>query len=215
MARGAPLVPHSERGCMASLTAYRGLFLVAFGAATVLPFQSEPLLVGMLVSGQFSTLWVLVVASIGNVLGAALNGVLRRFIDRFHDRPWFPVKASLLERAARLYRRYGRWSLLMSWMPVFGDALTVLAGGALVVLPSAGRRRKDDALSCAGRCNAWHARGARNVIGRVGPHGSYPEGFNLARIPSICSISLRCPLLERATSNCSPACSVRPVVPLG
>ncbi len=54
---------------MASLTAYLGLFLVAFGAATVLPFQSEPLLVGMLVSGQFSTVWLLVVASIGNVLG--------------------------------------------------------------------------------------------------------------------------------------------------
>lgn len=128
MARGAPLVPHSERGCMASLTAYLGLFLVAFGAATVLPFQSEPVLVGMLVSGQFSTVWLLVVASIGNVLGAVLNGVLGRFIDRFHDRSWFPVKVSSLERAARLYRRYGRWSLLLSWMPLFGDALTVLAG---------------------------------------------------------------------------------------
>lgn len=113
---------------MTGLTAYLALFLAAFGAATVLPFQSEPLLVGLLVSGKFSTTWLLVVASIGNVLGAVFNAVIGRFIDRFHDRSWFPVKASSLDKAAGWYRRYGRWSLLLSWMPVFGDALTVLAG---------------------------------------------------------------------------------------
>ncbi|WOS66745.1 YqaA family protein [Sinorhizobium fredii] len=113
---------------MTGLTAYLGLFLIAFGAATVLPFQSEPLLVGLLASGKFSTTWLLVVASIGNVLGAVVNWVLGRFIDRFHDRSWFPAKPSTLERAAGWYRRFGRWSLLLSWMPIFGDALTVLAG---------------------------------------------------------------------------------------
>lgn len=41
---------------------------------------------------------------------------------------WFPVKKSSLERASGWYRRYGRWSLLLSWMPLFGDALTVIAG---------------------------------------------------------------------------------------
>ncbi|PDT81898.1 MULTISPECIES: YqaA family protein [Sinorhizobium] len=113
---------------MTSLAAYLGLFLVAFGAATVLPFQSEPLLVGLLASGKFSTAWLLVVATIGNVLGAVFNWVLGLFIDRFHDRPWFPVKPSSLTKASGWYRRYGRWSLLLSWMPLIGDALTVLAG---------------------------------------------------------------------------------------
>jgi len=113
---------------MTSLSAYMSLFLVAFGAATVLPFQSEPLLVGLLASGKFSTLWLLIVASTGNVLGSFSNWVLGGFIDRFHDRPWFPVKESSLEKAGGWYRRYGRWSLLLSWMPIFGDALTVLAG---------------------------------------------------------------------------------------
>mgnify|MGYP001593365865 CR=1 FL=1 len=113
---------------MNSLTAYLGLFLVAFGAATVLPFQSEPVLIGLLVSGKFSVPGLIIVASFGNILGAVCNWVLGRFIERFQDRAWFPVKKTSLERAGGWYRRYGRWSLLLSWMPLFGDALTVVAG---------------------------------------------------------------------------------------
>lgn len=77
---------------VSNLTAYIGLFLVAFGAATVLPFQSEPVLVGLLVSGKFSVYYLIIVASVGNILGAVCNWVLGRFIDRFQDRAWFPVR---------------------------------------------------------------------------------------------------------------------------
>ncbi|MDW9550580.1 YqaA family protein [Sinorhizobium meliloti] len=110
------------------IAAYVGLFVVAFGAATVLPFQSEPLLVGLLASGKFSLVALVAVASVGNILGALCNWFLGRFIDRFHDRPWFPVKKASLERAGGWYRRCGRWTLLFSWMPLFGDAFTVIAG---------------------------------------------------------------------------------------
>lgn len=113
---------------MPSFAAYLSLFVVAFGAATILPFQSEPLLVGLIASGQFSLTGLIAVASIGNILGAVCNWVLGRFIHRFHERPWFPVKEETLKRASGWYRLYGRWSLLLSWMPLFGDALTVVAG---------------------------------------------------------------------------------------
>ncbi|MBD9373686.1 DedA family protein [Rhizobium sp. ARZ01] len=113
---------------MIGLGAYFGLFFAAVGAATVLPLQSEPLLVGLLVSGEFSTFTLVLVASLGNILGAVCNWFLGRFIDRFRGRAWFPVSQPSLERAGGWYRRYGRWSLLLSWMPLFGDALTVLAG---------------------------------------------------------------------------------------
>jgi membrane protein YqaA with SNARE-associated domain len=113
---------------MIGLTAYLGLFAVAFGAATILPFQSEPVLIGLLASGKFSVPGLIVVAAVGNVLGAVCNWFLGQFIDRFQGRAWFPVKKSSLERASGWYRRYGRWSLLLSWMPLFGDALTVIAG---------------------------------------------------------------------------------------
>ncbi len=108
--------------------AYVGLFLAAFGAATVLPFQSEPVLVGLLLSGRYTPVTLIVVASIGNVLGAALNWVLGRYIEQWRDKSWFPVKDAQLQKGEVWYRKFGRWSLLLSWMPLFGDALTVLAG---------------------------------------------------------------------------------------
>ena len=53
---------------------------------------------------------------------------LGREIARFGDRRWFPVKPAALERARRSYARWGRWTLLLSWVPVIGDPLTLVAG---------------------------------------------------------------------------------------
>ncbi len=113
---------------MLEWSAYLGLFLAAFGAATILPFQSEPVLVGLLLAGEFSPVRLILVASVGNVLGAAVNWGLGRCIERYRDKAWFPVKEAQLQRAEGWYRRFGRWSLLLSWMPLFGDALTALSG---------------------------------------------------------------------------------------
>jgi membrane protein YqaA with SNARE-associated domain len=110
------------------LTAYGGLFLSALIAATILPAQSEIVLVALLRSGDWSTGGLLASASIGNVLGSLLNYGLGRGAETFSDRRWFPASAASLARAQRWYGRYGRWSLLLSWMPVVGDPLTVAAG---------------------------------------------------------------------------------------
>ena len=107
--------------------AYAGLFLAAFLAATLLPAQSEALLVALLLAGH-PPWWLLLVASTGNVLGSLFNWWLGRGIVHYRDRGWFPVKPGALERAQRWYRRYGRWSLLLSWMPVVGDPLILAAG---------------------------------------------------------------------------------------
>jgi membrane protein YqaA with SNARE-associated domain len=56
------------------------------------------------------------------------NWVLGRWIHRWRDRPWSPVKPDALARAEGWYHRWGRWSLLLSWAPVMGDPLTVIAG---------------------------------------------------------------------------------------
>ncbi|WP_189644553.1 YqaA family protein [Mesorhizobium sp. M9A.F.Ca.ET.002.03.1.2] len=108
--------------------AYGGLFLIAFAAATILPAQSEAALAGLLATGSFSPAMLVLVASIGNVLGSAVNWGLGRGVERFRDSPWFPLRPATLNRATTWYRRYGRWSLLLSWMPIVGDPLTVVAG---------------------------------------------------------------------------------------
>ncbi|MBY3597162.1 MULTISPECIES: YqaA family protein [Rhizobium] len=113
---------------MINLASYFGLFAAALGAATILPMQSEPVLVGLLLTGKFSVPALLAVASVGNTLGSVVNWFLGRGIERFRDRRWFPVGEEALERSSRWYRKYGKWTLLLSWMPIFGDALTVVAG---------------------------------------------------------------------------------------
>ena len=97
-------------------------------AATILPAQSEAALVALLQAGTWSTAGLLVSASAGNVLGAVVNYGLGRAAGRFAGRRWFPASAPALMRAERWYRRWGRWSLLLSWAPFVGDPITVVAG---------------------------------------------------------------------------------------
>lgn len=113
---------------MNDVALYVTLFGTAFASATLLPLQSEALLVGMLLADAGSPLLLVVIASAGNVLGSTVNWMLGRSIQHFRDRPWFPVKPPQMERAEGWYRGWGKWSLLLSWMPVIGDPVTVIAG---------------------------------------------------------------------------------------
>lgn len=107
---------------------YFGLFISAFGAATMLPLQSEAVLTSLLMLDKHPV-WALVsVATVGNSLGAIVNWLLGRYIDCLRHKKWFPVGEDKLARAQRGYHRYGRWSLLLSWLPVIGDPITVVAG---------------------------------------------------------------------------------------
>lgn len=112
---------------MIALGAYAGLFTSALVAATLLPMQSEAVLVGLLIA-EYSPVLLLIVATAGNVLGSAINWLLGRQVERFRNRSWFPASSERLERASNWYRKYGRWSLLLSWAPVIGDPLTLVAG---------------------------------------------------------------------------------------
>ncbi|MEE9100479.1 YqaA family protein [Pseudomonas nitroreducens] len=111
-----------------ALAAHAGLFLSAFGAATLLPLQSEAVLVGLLLGGQYPLWSLLLAASLGNVLGSLVNWLLGRGIERWHDKRWFPVSRQALEKAQVRYQRFGCWSLLLSWAPLIGDPLTLIAG---------------------------------------------------------------------------------------
>lgn len=113
---------------MTSLAAYGLLFLSAFLSATLLPGATVAVLVGFLAAKQGLPALLMLIATVGNVAGAVVNWGLGRFFEHYKDRPWFPVQGAALIRAQGWFARWGRWSLLLSWVPVVGDPLTFVAG---------------------------------------------------------------------------------------
>lgn len=107
---------------------YLTLFTAAFLAATILPAQSEALLLALILDNPAAVGWLILVATVGNTLGSVINWWLGRYVHRFQDRRWFPVSKESLHYAEQRFRKYGLWSLLLSWVPVIGDPLTVIAG---------------------------------------------------------------------------------------
>jgi membrane protein YqaA with SNARE-associated domain len=104
-----------------------GLALIAFLAATVLPFSSEVAVVAALQLG-LSPVAVLVYAAAGNSLGAMTNYGLgwlltKPALKRLRRQQWGV-------RALTWARRYGGWCLAASWMPLVGDPI-MLVGGVL------------------------------------------------------------------------------------
>ena len=105
-----------------------GLFATALVAATLIPAQSEAVLVALILQNSWPVWVLLAVASVGNVMGSAINWVLGRFLSGYRDQRWFPVSGKRFDQAIGWYRRWGHWSLLGSWLPVVGDPLTCVAG---------------------------------------------------------------------------------------
>jgi membrane protein YqaA with SNARE-associated domain len=108
------------------MIALAGLFAAAFLAATPIPFQSEVVFLALLASGHDAALLV-VVASVGNVLGSCVTYALGRLLASFQDHRWFPLTPAQMDRASGWFRRWGVWVLLLSWAPG-GDLAVAMAG---------------------------------------------------------------------------------------
>lgn len=106
---------------------YIGLFLSAFLAATLLPISSEVVITALLLAGLSPTSLV-VVATVGNVLGSIVNYALGYWANSVAIKKWLGVSEDSLTRAEQRFNKYGLFSLCFAWMPVIGDALTVSAG---------------------------------------------------------------------------------------
>lgn len=111
------------------------LAISSFTSATLLPGTSELTLVAMHEAAIAPTGLLLFVASLANVAGSCVNWAMGRYLSGFSDRRWFPATPAQLERAAGWYERWGWPTLLLSWVPVVGDPLTVVAGLLRAPLP--------------------------------------------------------------------------------
>ncbi len=144
---------------MTPLSAYGAMFISAFTSATLLPGSSEAVLLGFLATGIGDPATLLTIAVIGNLLGSMLSYAMGRYAAEFRERRWFPVSPAQYERAQAWYEKYGRWSLLMAWVPIVGDPLTVVAGAMrtrvalVVVLVGLGKMARY--LAVAGSYALW------------------------------------------------------------
>ena len=103
------------------------LFAASFVAATLLPTASEVLLYSML-QGPHPAWLLWAVATLGNTLGSVLNYGLGTMLWRWRHSRFFPCSAAQLEKAQARFARWGVYGLLLAWVPIVGDSLTVVAG---------------------------------------------------------------------------------------
>ena len=105
---------------------YLILFSVSLIAATILPVSSEATLLYYLNEGKSA--WILlVVAGIGNVLGSVINyWIGRKGVDYLLDHK--KITAERMKKSELFFKKYGAYTLLLSWVPIIGDPLTFVAG---------------------------------------------------------------------------------------
>ena len=107
---------------------YISLFTVAFMVATIVPFGSEAYFVTLLSMNKYNDLLLIIAASLGNVLGSVFNWVCGYYVNYFIKKTWFPLNNNMIDRGNNMFRKYGKWSLLLSWVPFIGDPITFVAG---------------------------------------------------------------------------------------
>ena len=96
--------------------------------ATIIPFGSEAYFITLLSLDKYNHFFLFLVVSIGNVLGSLFNWVCGFYINFFIKKSWFPINNKIIDRGNKLFKKYGKWSLLISWFPLIGDPITFAAG---------------------------------------------------------------------------------------
>jgi len=107
---------------------YFSLFALSFLVATIIPFGSEVYFASLLAMEKYSSILLLIVASTGNILGSVFNWVCGYYAAYFLKKKWFPIKQKQIDKASMFFTKYGKWSLLLGWVPFIGDPITFVAG---------------------------------------------------------------------------------------
>jgi membrane protein YqaA with SNARE-associated domain len=104
------------------------LFWTSFASATLLPGGSEVLFLYLL-NEKLNPFILFISATIGNTLGSFVNYLLGKYAVDFALRKNYMTQKHL-QKATVLFDKYGAWTLLLSWLPIIGDPLTLVAGVA-------------------------------------------------------------------------------------
>jgi len=113
---------------MSSIEVYIILFTSSFASSTILPGHSEITLIALITQKKNEVFYLVFFASLGNILGSVLNWYLGLYFLKFKNKKWFPFKENQINKVSKSFLKYGKWSLLLSWVPFIGDVLTLVAG---------------------------------------------------------------------------------------
>jgi len=102
------------------------LFSLSFLASTLLPGGSEFYFSYLILSSNYSSLLLILIATLGNTLGGFTNWIIGRFAIKYWTVDHKPTDRML--KAQQWLQKWGAPSLLLSWMPIIGDPLCLVAG---------------------------------------------------------------------------------------
>ena len=100
--------------------------MACFLSATLLPFTSEGVLVAFLLAGA-DPLVSLIIASLGNTMGGTTNYFIGKILDPQKVRSRI-INPKRFDQFVKCGNQYGSYLGLVSWLPIIGDPLILIAG---------------------------------------------------------------------------------------
>lgn len=102
------------------------LFFSAFISSTLFPGGSEAVLAYLVSESKFSIYLLIIVATVGNTLGAMTSWGIGRLISIRYSTE--KLSKASQQKAVERIQKYGSPVLLFSWLPIIGDPMCVAAG---------------------------------------------------------------------------------------
>ncbi len=106
---------------------YLGLFLASFLAATVIPFSSEAILSGVIITG-YSPVLSLLIATLGNWLGGLTSYYLGYLGKQQWIEKYLRIPTAKTEKFKKKIEGKEQWVAFFCWLPFIGDILAVVLG---------------------------------------------------------------------------------------
>jgi membrane protein YqaA with SNARE-associated domain len=113
---------------MNNTEAYSYLFTDSLMGSLLLPPHNELVFGAMQIFGGYNALLMILLAISGSMTGLALNFGFGKLLLTCKNQEWFIERSALLDKASLMFKRYGLWLLLCSFVPVLGGIVTLLAG---------------------------------------------------------------------------------------
>ena len=107
---------------------YLSLFTLSFFVATIVPFGSEAYLAKLIIENKHNITLLFISASLGNILGSVFNWICGYYSSYLLKKKWFPISKKKMNKSSTFFIKYGKWSLLLGWVPFIGDPITFVAG---------------------------------------------------------------------------------------